>query len=109
MASTTAHSAPPTCSASGKESAAPMHMRKTLLLAAALGLFACSSQVQPPKLWPKPAPLTVVVPPTILLHGDRLADAKRALLAGDEELTASFVALLDSALVAYNAEPLSVM
>src|SRR5205085_8206895 len=41
--------------------------------------------------------------------GDRLADAKRALLAGDEELTASFVALLDSALVAYSAQPLSVM
>src|SRR4051812_19980512 len=87
-----------------------MLMRKKLIvLTISLAVLACSSAVPKAAFWPTPAPLTVVVPQTILLHGERVAEAKRALLAGDEELTASLVSILDSALAAYNAEPLSVM
>ena len=51
----------------------------------------------------------IVIPRTILLRGDVLAESKRAIQRGDKELRASYDILLDSARSALTAQPLNVM
>src|SRR5689334_17722351 len=95
------HSVRPTYSASGKASAA---MRNRILTAAALVAIAgCSRAVKQSGVG-APHMGAIVAPRTILLRGDGLAEAKRALARGDEEIAASFVPLLNDATAAYNAK-----
>jgi hypothetical protein len=84
-------------------------MRKIILVVVALaGIAGCSSAVKQSGV-SEPGLPPIVVPRTILLRGDGLAESKRALARGDEEVTASFVSLLSAAMAAYSAPSLSVM
>jgi hypothetical protein len=49
------------------------------------------------------------VPRTILAHGERLAESKRALARGDADIRATYLVVIDSARAALAATPVSVM